>query len=122
MMTVQQIAFTERGLTLIWPDGFNHTFHPLWLRERSFEASAKDPATGHRLYEAAFLPLDTRLVDARLDGERSVALVFGDGHRCGYTLSDLKQCAQRPLPDDLVGTQRLWIRRLPPCRPMISHP
>jgi gamma-butyrobetaine dioxygenase len=114
IVTVMQMEFSQRGLTLHWPDGFNHTFHPLWLRERSFEASAKDPATGHRLYEAAFLPLDTRLVDAQLDGEGKVALIFGDGHRCDYALSDLKHCAQHPLPADLVGAHRLWDATLTP--------
>lgn len=113
-MTAHYIEFSKYGLTLRWPDGFNHTFHPLWLRERSFEASAKDPATGHRLYEAAFLPLDTRLVDAQLDGDTKIVLVFADGHRCGFSLSDLKHCAQHPLPDDLVGTQRHWDATLKP--------
>src|SRR5262245_467611 len=95
-------------LQIDWPDGFTHAFHPVWLRELSFEQGEKDPAIGHRLYEAAFLPLDLTIRRAELSGHNGVALEFSDGHRCGFALDDLRAAAERPLPDDLVGAPVLW--------------
>ena len=60
-------------LQIGWPDGLLHAFHPVWLRELSFEESAKDSATGHRLYEAAYLPLDLTIRRAELVDEGRVA-------------------------------------------------
>jgi gamma-butyrobetaine dioxygenase len=99
---------TGTMLQIDWPDGFTHAFHPIWLREFSFEPGAKDPATGHRLYEAAFLPLDLAIRCAEFTGQSGVALEFSDGHRCGFELGDLRAAAARPLPDDLVGAPILW--------------
>jgi gamma-butyrobetaine dioxygenase len=98
-------------LQIGWPDGFMHGFHPIWLRELSFEASEKDPATGHRLYEAAFLPLDQTIRRATTRGQDGLALEFSDGHCCGFDLDDLRVAAERTLPDDLVGERILWDAR-----------
>jgi gamma-butyrobetaine dioxygenase len=108
------IATEAKGLRVTWPDGLAFTFHPLWLRERSFALSNKDPATGHRLQEVAFLPLDLTIASAALQPDGEVALCFSDGHRCGFALDDLRACIERPLPDDLVGTRQLWDARLDP--------
>lgn len=102
---------TGTMLRIDWPDGFTHAFHPVWLRELSFEPSAKDPAIGHRLYEAAFLPLDLTIRRAALTDRDGVALEFSDGHRCAFDLGDLRAAAEHPLPDDLVGAPILWDTR-----------
>ncbi len=97
-------------LQIGWPDGLLHAFHPIWLRELSFEESAKDPATGHRLYEAAYLPLDLTIRRAELVDEGRVALEFSDGHRCSFDLRDLRGAVEHALPDDLVGDRIPWQR------------
>jgi gamma-butyrobetaine dioxygenase len=99
-----------------WPDGLLHGFHPVWLREFSFEESAKDPATGHRLYEAAYLPLDLAVRRAELVAEGTVALEFSDGHLCRFDLLDLRDAIERGLPDDMVGDRILWQRSSWPVR------
>ena len=97
-------------LQIGWPDGLLHAFHPVWLRELSFEESAKDSATGHRLYEAAYLPLDLTIRRAELVDEGRVALEFSDGHRCSFDLRDLRSAVEHALPDDLVGDRIPWQR------------
>lgn len=91
-----------------WPDGLLHTFHPVWLREFSFEESAKDPATGHRLYEAAYLPLDLTIRRVELTSEGAVILEFSDSHRCRFELRDLRDAVEHTVPDDLAGDRILW--------------
>jgi gamma-butyrobetaine dioxygenase len=108
------IATEAKGLRIAWPDGVAFTFHPIWLRERSFAASNKDPATGHRLQEVAFLPLDLTIESAALLPDGEVDLRFSDGHACTFGLDDLRACIERPLPDDLVGTKQLWDASLDP--------
>lgn len=98
------------ALRIGWPDGLLHAFHPIWLRELSFEESAKDPATGHRRYEAAYLPLDLTVRRAELVAEGRVALEFSDGHRCSFDLRDLRRAVEHALPDDLVGDRIPWQR------------
>ncbi len=102
------IEIDARGLTIAWPDGLAFTFHPIWLRERSFEASNKDPTTGHRLQEVAFLPLDLTIEGAELLSDERVGLHFSDRHACAFELADLRCCIERPLPDDLVGAKQFW--------------
>lgn len=94
-------------LAVTWPDGLSHRFHPIWLRERSFEPDNKDCVTGHRVQEVAFLPPDLAITQAALDGDR-ILLAFDDGHRCSYTLDDLRDAVERPMPDDLVGARQPW--------------
>jgi gamma-butyrobetaine dioxygenase len=108
------IKICDDGMEVCWRDGRTFVFHPLWLRERSFESSNKDLATGHRLQEVAFLPLDLSILRAGLYGETSVSIEFSDGHTCSYELDDLRRCVDRPLPDDLVGEKVLWEASLDP--------
>ncbi len=96
-------------LEVSWPDGLTHQFHPVWLRELSFEESAKDK-TGHRLYEAAYLPLDLEIRHAEIIDGAAVGLEFSDGHRCRFELHDLRHAIEHLLPDDLVGKRKSWQR------------
>jgi gamma-butyrobetaine dioxygenase len=113
-MARRMIATEAKGLRIAWPDGLAFTFHPIWLRERSFEASNKDPASGHRLQEVAFLPLDLAIESSELLSNGQVHLRFSDGHGCAFRLDDLRCCIEQPLPNDLVGTKQLWDARLDP--------
>lgn len=105
--------YSNTELTVAWPDGLIHSFHPLWLRERSFEASNKDATTGHRVVEAAFFPTDIALTGA-VDNDDGIALTFGDGHACHYTYDDLRYQAENLLPVDLTGEKHLWDATLDP--------
>jgi gamma-butyrobetaine dioxygenase len=105
------ITHSKSELAVTWPDGFSHRFHPLWLRERSFEESNKDATTGHRVVEVALFPVDLSLVEATEKNGR-IDLAFADGHHCSYALDDLRNEARHPLPDDLVGAKQLWDAKL----------
>lgn len=105
--------YSDIKLTVIWPDGLTHAFHPLWLRERSFDASNKDATTGHRIVEAAFFPSDIALTNAVESGD-GIALTFSDGHACQYSYADLRHQTECPLPVDLTGEKQLWDATLDP--------
>lgn len=94
-------------LQVTWDDGVSHAFHPMWLRERSFEPTNKDPQTGHRLDEVALFPLDISIVEA-VDTGRDVRLTFSDSHSCRYTYDDLRQQVDQPYPVDLTGEKKIW--------------
>lgn len=101
------LEFSSTDLTIHWPDGFRHSFYPLWLRERSHEESNKDPQSGHRVIEAALLPLDMAIEHAEI-GNADVSIRFSDGHHCRYVLDDLRNAVETLLPVDLAGPRRLW--------------
>jgi len=101
------ISFTPSHLSVTWADGLSHSFHPIWLRERSFEEDNKDPLTGHRLEEVAFLPPDLGLSDA-VETDDVIALTFTDGHRCQYHRDDLRRQATDLFAKDLIGDKQLW--------------
>ncbi len=94
-------------LQVTWEDGLTHSFHPMWLRERSFEPTNKDPKTGHRLDEVALFPLDLSIDGIAEDG-REVRLFFSDGHSCTYSLDDLRREAEHLYPEDLAGEKQVW--------------
>lgn len=101
------IASRPDQLQVTWDDGLTHSFHPMWLRERSFEPTNKDPQTGHRLDEVALFPLDL-FIDEVIENGREISLSFSDGHSCTYTLDDLLQHVEYPYPLDLTGERQLW--------------
>ncbi|MFT7222472.1 MAG: gamma-butyrobetaine dioxygenase [Candidatus Azotimanducaceae bacterium] len=107
------ITHTKDALKVTWSDGSEHSFHPFWLRERSFDPSNKDPATGHRLDEVALMPTDITITDALLNDDM-IQITFDDGHSCTYDLPDLKHQATHQLPDDLAGNKTLWDTTLDP--------
>lgn len=100
------LTVSAAGLTVGWPD-HSWTFHPIWLREQSREIGARDQKIGQRVFDAWRLPLDLRIADAALDGDRVVA-TFSDGHRAVYPLSFLSRESRSAVPDDLVGEPRIW--------------
>lgn len=100
-------------LQVTWEDGVSHSFHPMWLRERSFEPTNKDPQTGHRLDEVALFPLDLSIVEA-VGTCQEVRLTFSDGHSCCYTYDDLREQVDLPYPVDLTGEKKVWQSRVEP--------
>lgn len=100
-------------LRLSGPDGFAHEFHALWLRENSDAESFRDPITGHKLQDAASLPLDLTIVDAAAQDDR-LDLRFSDGHRCSYSIAALRRAGETLIPQELVGEKVLWNAGLTP--------
>jgi gamma-butyrobetaine dioxygenase len=110
---MQDLMITEARidgdtLSLAWSDGTRHPFHALWLRERSDSPDNRDPGTGLRVTQAAFLPLDLKITAAEVDAAGALQLTFSDGHACGYAADELRHCISRIWPDDLVGEKALW--------------
>lgn len=102
-----------RRLQLIGPEGTPRDFHALWLRENSRSEDFRDPITGHKLQDAAALPLDLHIVEA---SERTgeVDLRFSDGHRASYSTAALQEARDHLFPQELVGEKTLWSASLDP--------
>ena len=107
-VTITEARIDGDTLSVTWSDGTRHRFHALWLRERSDSPDNRDPGTGLRVTQAAFLPLDLKIAAAEVDAAGTLHLAFSDGHACGYAADDLRRCVKRPWPDDLVGEKDLW--------------
>lgn len=104
--TAATLAVASDGLTVAWPDRA-WTFHPVWLREQSRDATARDKAIGQRLYDSWKLPLDLAVTEASL-AEGTVGIAFSDGHRTTYPLEFLRRESGKAVPDDLAGTPQPW--------------
>ncbi len=107
------VESTGTQLRLTSPDGFCHDFHALWLRENSTDESFRDPITGHKLQDAAQLPLDLSIVEA-VQEDDVVDIRFSDGHRCRYGYAALREAGETPFPPELVGDKQVWKADLAP--------
>jgi gamma-butyrobetaine dioxygenase len=92
-------------------DGVTHEFHALWLRETTTDAMFRDPKTGHKLQDAAALPLDLAILEVIEIGSE-LELRFSDGHRARYSFDALRRAVEQPFPPDLIGEPVLWNARL----------
>lgn len=108
-MTIERCTaeIVNDGIVLGWSDGFHHRFHALWLRERSNDPSNRDPGTGLRISEAAFLPLDLSIKTVDITSSE-LRLKFSDGHECGYSLLQLRRAVDCPWPLDPVADRKHW--------------
>lgn len=92
--TTLSLSLSNHGQQLLLT-GHDKTWEldALWLRERAPDELTLDPLTGQRLIEAAELPLDLSLTEARHNGD-TLTLSFSDSHRSDYSLAALLTEAQ----------------------------
>jgi len=109
-MTIENFG---RRLRVSYADGFSHEFHAFWLREASTNEDFRDPGTGHKLCDADELPLDV-VVSRVIESGDAIELEFSDGHRSGYSLSVLRQAAEHPATQELVGQKVPWDASIDP--------
>jgi len=107
------IQSTGSRLTLSDSDGFSHTFTAFWLREASANPEHRDLRTGHKLTDADKLPLDVAIATVQHSGN-VLTLGFSDGHSATYSVKRLRQLAERPYTEELLGERRLWDAKLSP--------
>lgn len=106
-MPTAEISLEAQGRRLTLRDqDRERCFAALWLRERAPDTDTLDTQTGQRLIEAAQLPLDLTIEDAKLDGE-TLRLQFSDTHRTAFSLATLRKAGEASKSDvskDLI----LW--------------
>ncbi len=106
-MTTANITLDAKGRRLVLRDqDRERCFAALWLRERAPDTETLDAQTGQRLIEAAQLPLDLTIEEAKIDGEM-LRLRFSDAHRTRFPLATLRKAdevSKSDTPDDLI----LW--------------
>jgi gamma-butyrobetaine dioxygenase len=109
-MTVENLG---TRLRVSYPDGFSHEFLAFWLREASTNEQFRDPGTGHKLHDADELPLDVAIARVVENG-KEIELEFSDGHRSGYSLRTLREAAEHPSTQELIGTKQPWNASIAP--------
>jgi gamma-butyrobetaine dioxygenase len=81
-------------------NGQSYAVHPLWLRERSPDASSMDLLTGQRLHDPSDLDVDLQLVSIAESVPGRFDVQFSDGHQTQFLASDILAEAAMP-PGDL---------------------
>ena len=82
--------------------GRGHTFHSLWLRERSTTAGSVDPVNRQRLYEPLDVDADLRITWCRVSESR-LLVEFSDGHHAEFLFDDLAEAIRAA--DGAVGEE-----------------
>ena len=77
-MAVSTIEVLEggRALSIGWGRGDTARFHALWLRDNALDATTRNPGNGQRLVSILDIPAATRISDATVTAEGSVAVTF----------------------------------------------
>jgi gamma-butyrobetaine dioxygenase len=89
-------------------DGESYAVHPLWLRERSPDASSMDLLTGQRLHDPSDLDLDLRLVSVEESAPGQLKVKFSDGHQTQFSASDILAEAAMPPGGLDCPAARVW--------------
>jgi gamma-butyrobetaine dioxygenase len=106
-------------LTVELGDGVSYAVHPLWLRERSPDASNMDLLTGQRLHDPSDLDLDLRVVSIEEPVPGRFNVKFSDGHQGQFSASDILAEAVMPPGDQDCPSVTVWdgtLRDLPRAR------
>ncbi len=89
-------------------DGRRVAIHPLWLRERSRDASVYDAHAGQRLYDASDIDAHLAITAIREQEPGWYHVRFSDGHATEFTAQEiLAEAAVAPGGDD-TPPLRLW--------------
>ena len=95
-------------LTVQLGDGESYAVHPLWLRERSPDASNMDLLTGQRLLDPSDLDLDLRLVSVEESAPGRFKVKFSDGHQTQFAASEILAEAAMPPGDQDCPVVTVW--------------
>jgi gamma-butyrobetaine dioxygenase len=95
-------------LSVAHGDGQSYAVHPLWLRERSPDASSVDLLTGQRLHDPSDLDLDLRLVSVEESAPGRFNVKFSDGHETQFSAGDILAEASLPPGDQDCPAPIVW--------------
>jgi len=85
-----KIIEDRQALAVNWPDGKNHRYHGIWLRDNGLDSSSRDPHNGQKKFSVADLTLDLEIVSAKVADNR-LEIEFSDGTETWLDLEWLKQ-------------------------------
>ena len=103
-------------LSVTLGDGVSYAVHPIWLRERSPDASSMDLLTGQRLHDPSDLDLNLRLVSIEEPVPGRFSIKFSDGHQAQFSASEILAEAAMPPGDQDCPPVTVWdgaLRELP---------
>ncbi|WP_170334429.1 TauD/TfdA family dioxygenase [Ruegeria arenilitoris] len=77
-------AATENGhMFVVWEDGHESRFHPIWLRHQCWCLDCGTPETGVRGIRLHHIDEGIRIESARVEGD-TILVIWPDGHRSEY--------------------------------------
>jgi gamma-butyrobetaine dioxygenase len=103
-------------LSVALSSGESYEVHPIWLRERSSDASSMDLTTGQRLHDPSDLDLSLHLVSIEELEPGRLKVIFSDGHESQFAVRDILAEAAMPPGDQDCPKVREWdgtLRDLP---------
>ncbi len=103
-----EVAIDQDGsiLRITWPDGTQHRFHAMWLRDNAREAEFRHPGNDQRLFDITDVPEDVAISSAAGLPDQGISVRFSpEGIECRYPRRFLTAHAY-----DMVRapSRRLW--------------
>lgn len=73
-----QVEIIQHGaaVAVTRADGHTSRFHAIWLRDNALDEETRAPGSGQRLITVSDIPCNTRIADARIDGEGALSVRF----------------------------------------------
>jgi gamma-butyrobetaine dioxygenase len=112
-----QITITSANqLAIEHPGGERLAIHPLWLRERSRQASVYDAHTAQRLYDPSDVDLDLTIVALSEPEPGRYQVRFSDGHAAEFSAQEILAEAAAAGAAEGIPPLELWdgAFKLPP--------
>ncbi len=112
MQQLESAAIVDRSVRLGWSGGGASSLDGFWLRDNCRCGQCRHPGNGQKLYEIVDLPSDLAVVEAVVGSDRSLRVIWSDGHHSDFTESwlashDLSAAARagRRIPVRLWGRE-----------------
>lgn len=84
MVTLENAGIDADSIRLTWSGGTISTFAFFWLRDNCRCAKCRHPGNGQKLYEIVDLPADLAAREATVGADRTLRVIWSDGHRSDY--------------------------------------
>ena len=111
------VRVDDRFVVVAWDDGVELAAFDLWLYENAVGIGT-DPSTREGLVDPAELPDDLAVVDARIDADGELVVVFGDGRSSRFASGWLRHVAERRhVPDAWLPEPVAWTAATMPIPP-----
>jgi gamma-butyrobetaine dioxygenase len=99
-------------LSVAHSNGESYAVHPIWLRERSPDATSMDLLTGQRLHDPSDLDLNLHLLSIEEFTDGRFKVKFSDGHETLFSASDILAEAALPPGDQDCPGVTVWDGKL----------
>ena len=85
MSKLGSATIADGSVHLGWSGAANSSFAVFWLRDNCRCAKCRHPSNGQKLYEIVDLPADLTAREVSIGDDRTLRVIWSDGHRSDYT-------------------------------------